>query len=580
MVHDAGLLGGGLRATRAAAIPARTAICTTTLASGASCPVAVTFTPPGRGQLRRDAGRRLRRRRPARRRRRPARLIGAETNLALLTVHDWSETDNGGGDLLRLRHRRRRGRPHLHDHQRRRAGRDADADGGGLGNGFAWKGGTYPGATGTCGTSLAPGAPLHGGRHLLAVGQPDARSSLLVSYFDGANSQLREARAAGDRHDRGAAAGQRLATWRRRVRTGPTIRRPTTTAPAGRRSTHVFTVTNWGGSTATMVADGGTLGGGFGWTGGARVRRRHLRRPARAGRELHRQRDVHAVGRRTAHEHADDRVRRRRRRPRIATRGAHRHGDDEGDRERLRLRRARRRRGPSLDNRPPFDYRRLGRRRRLTSSRCATTAAALRRWSPAAARWGPASAGRTGTFPGTNGDCGATLAAGATCTVVVTFTPSGTATLFGQVRVSYSDGGTPATATRAVTGTPTARAHVTVAEFFGPNNCTNCGPFGFGTVAVGSTIEQTFTVYNTGALTATGARAGGRSGVAVRVQRDVGISGERRQLRPDARAEQPVSAGRRVRAPEAVDRIRHAGRRLRRHLHLAPDCVARPRRDR
>ena len=72
---------------------------------------------------------------------------------------------------------------------------------------------------------------------------------------------------------------------------------------------------------------------------------------------------------------------------------------------------------------------------------------------------------------------------------------------------TYSDGGATRTTTRAVSGTPTARAHVTVAEFFGPNNCSDCSPFDYGSVAVGNTLEHMFTVYNTGALTATGLMA-------------------------------------------------------------------------
>ena len=108
-----------------------------------------------------------------------------------------------------------------------------------------------------------------------------------------------------------------------------------------------------------------------------------------------------------------------------------------------------------------------------------------------------------GTFPGTNGNCGPTLAIGATCTAVVTFTPSGNTTLFGQAQVAYSDAGTPETAVRSMIGTPTARANLTVSEFPGPSNCTNCAPYDFGTVAAGGTIQQTLTVFNTGAATAT-----------------------------------------------------------------------------
>jgi hypothetical protein len=79
------------------------------------------------------------------------------------------------------------------------------------------------------------------------------------------------------------------------------------------------------------------------------------------------------------------------------------------------------------------------------------------------------------------------------------------------VRVAYNDGGATRTAIRAISGTPTARAHVTVAEFFGPNNCSDCSPFDFGATAVGTSNEHTFTVYNTGALPATAMSASGPS---------------------------------------------------------------------
>jgi hypothetical protein len=108
-----------------------------------------------------------------------------------------------------------------------------------------------------------------------------------------------------------------------------------------------------------------------------------------------------------------------------------------------------------------------------------------------------------GNFPGAGGTCGIVLAAGGTCKLVVTFTPTGSSQLYGQVRVAYNDGGAVRTTVRAVAAAPTSRANVTIAPWFGPNNCTSCGDFDVGTVSVGSSREQVFTLYNTGALAAT-----------------------------------------------------------------------------
>ena len=53
---------------------------------------------------------------------------------------------------------------------------------------------------------------------------------------------------------------------------------------------------------------------------------------------------------------------------------------------------------------------------------------------------------KDGNYPGTGGDCGAMLAVGATCKLVVTFTPSGKRDVVRPGRVAYSDGGAARTA--------------------------------------------------------------------------------------------------------------------------------------
>ena len=498
MIQDGAGLGGAF-AYAGGSYPGVGGDCTTTLASGASCSLVVIFTPPSVGNftgtlsINYDDGTGT----PATATRG---LLGAETNLALLTVHDYSATDSGGGDVFDFGVT---GVAVDHAFTLTNDGSQAAtliADGGGLGNGFAWKGGTYPGTTGTCGISLAPNGQCTVVVAFSPSGNQTRSSSLIVSYFNGANVSYT------------TRALQATATTAALLQVNDFSGAPSSPngsdnplpydfGTSGTPIDHVFSLTNWGGSTATMITDGGTLGGRFGWTGGgafgggscgaqlapgATCTVSVTFAPSGNGPATSTLTIAYAAGATTAHA------------TRALTGTATTHaivnvydffGPDGG--------------GPSLNNRTPFDYHVWGVATdyqftvRNDGGGPATMLAS-------GGAMGTGFAWQGGAFPGTNGNCLTTLAAGATCTAVVTFSPSGTTSLYGQLKVAYSDGGTPATATRAVTGTPTARANLTVSEFPGPNNCTNCGPYGFATVAVGGTMEQTFTVYNTGALTATG----------------------------------------------------------------------------
>jgi hypothetical protein len=57
-----------------------------------------------------------------------------------------------------------------------------------------------------------------------------------------------------------------------------------------------------------------------------------------------------------------------------------------------------------------------------------------------------------GTYPGAGGTCGSTLAAGASCTLRVAFTPAGAGSFSQNLSLSYSTGGATLTATRALAG--------------------------------------------------------------------------------------------------------------------------------
>ena len=100
-----------------------------------------------------------------------------------------------------------------------------------------------------------------------------------------------------------------------------------------------------------------------------------------------------------------------------------------------------------------------------------------------------------GSFPGTGGDCGATLAAAAACTIVVEFAPTSLGPLSDTIDISYNDGATGQNATRDVQGTGGAPASLDIAGL---------DPYDFGTQAISSSTTNLFTVTNSGAIQATG----------------------------------------------------------------------------
>ncbi|HMN68444.1 MAG TPA: choice-of-anchor D domain-containing protein, partial [Bdellovibrionales bacterium] len=100
-----------------------------------------------------------------------------------------------------------------------------------------------------------------------------------------------------------------------------------------------------------------------------------------------------------------------------------------------------------------------------------------------------------GVFPGMGGNCGTTLAAGANCQMVVTYAVSAAATDTDTIEIGYNDGVAVQGSNRDVIGTGVTPASVTITD----------GPaYDFGAVATGKVVEKTLTLANAGTFNATG----------------------------------------------------------------------------
>ena len=100
-----------------------------------------------------------------------------------------------------------------------------------------------------------------------------------------------------------------------------------------------------------------------------------------------------------------------------------------------------------------------------------------------------------GSYPGTGGTCGASVAAAGTCTVVVTYSPSAVGVTNSTLTLNYNNGASGTSTNRALTGTGANPALLTI----------NGGPtYDYGNVTVGAILDHTFTLSNTGGVSATG----------------------------------------------------------------------------
>jgi alpha-tubulin suppressor-like RCC1 family protein len=97
-----------------------------------------------------------------------------------------------------------------------------------------------------------------------------------------------------------------------------------------------------------------------------------------------------------------------------------------------------------------------------------------------------------GSYPGTGGNCGGTITVGASCTVVVRYTPSAAVVSNGTMTLNYNDGGVATTSSGAVTGTGYLQAALSI-------TLPVANPYDFGTRTVGAPeTTVSVTVANTG----------------------------------------------------------------------------------
>ena len=99
-----------------------------------------------------------------------------------------------------------------------------------------------------------------------------------------------------------------------------------------------------------------------------------------------------------------------------------------------------------------------------------------------------------GGFPGTNGNCGATLNVGSTCVVELTYTPTTSGSHADTFGLNYLDGVNPQALAIPVSGSGSSNAVLEISDGL---------TFNFGSTALGTTLTKVFTVTNMGASTAT-----------------------------------------------------------------------------
>src|SRR5690606_5153799 len=99
-----------------------------------------------------------------------------------------------------------------------------------------------------------------------------------------------------------------------------------------------------------------------------------------------------------------------------------------------------------------------------------------------------------GAYPGTLGNCGASLASLASCDLHVQFNPSGVGLVTDTIVMNYNDGAAAQVLNHGLQGTGAAPASISISD---------ANPYDFGSVTENSSVNHVFTLTNGGGVPAT-----------------------------------------------------------------------------
>jgi hypothetical protein len=493
---SAGALGDGFSYGSGGSYPGPGGTCGTTLASGATCTIGIVFTPPSPGGhgttlvLSYNDGTGAASAQRA--------LMGTGISTALLTVRDWP--GDGGGTDKPPYDFGQNGTSADHQFQVTNDGALQATSihaGPGLGNGFAYKGGTFPGQGGTCGATLAVGSSCYIVVTFTPPGTGIYSSTIKVEYLSNGTgsimSALRPVTGTGI-----STALLQISQWGPGGSDDGSYDYGTFGAPVS----HTFYVTNTGAVSATAIADGGTLGNDFAYAGGSY--------PGTGGGDCGTTLAKGATctlvvtftpvgsgarGSTITLEYNDG-----------GNPGAQVSKGLMGSAISGPLLRVYDWSGPGggSGTPPPFDYGTWGVSvyHQFTITNDGNAAAAN---IADGATLGGNFAYQGGTYPGTNGDCGTSLASGASCTISVAFTPTGSGPRSSKITLNYTDStAAPQPAVvRDIMGTATLGALLSLWDASGGGCGEGCGPYSYNSVSVGATGEAAFNIGNNGAVNAT-----------------------------------------------------------------------------
>ena len=468
-VSATGMTGGGLSAPfrfKGGAFPGTGGTCASVLAAGASCTVVTTYAPTAAGSA--SGALNINYLDGAAAQTAARAIAGTAVAPALLAfsdapLYDYGTIASGASS----------------DHQFTISNSGAVSATGIAGTAlsapFAYKGGAFPGVGGTCGGAVVPGGSctVTVTFHPTASG---ARSGIVgVAYNDGVSAQS----ASRSMQGAGASPGSLL------ISDGPTY--DFGSAPIGGVAEKTFFVTNQGGVAASTIANSALSapftfkGGAFPGTGGTCAAT--LNPTATCSVVVQFAPTAAALTNATLGLSYNDGV---------TTQTSSRPIKGTGVQPATL----------AISDIPNYDYGTVATGGVAQKTFSITNSGSYVATSILSAALTPPFAYKAGAFPGVGGSCGASLNAGATCTVVVTYAPTATGAQTGTIVLSYFDGAAAQSSSRGVQGTGATPALLSVSD--GPT-------YDFGVLAIGGSADKAFTVANSGGISALSLAGGGLS---------------------------------------------------------------------